>query len=254
MSPSLSQVLLTDEGWRQRCVASVPEAEFGVEWAAGRGALTDLLETKWTYLLALELDASFCRELRHTFSPGAIGVVRADILNYPLIERDTPYPLVGNLPYHLTGPLLEKLARESRQLDVFHGLVQWEVAERIGAGPGDSEYRSISVLMNWAFDVQVLHRVPKTAFTPQPEVDSGWIRLKPRQRDRPFEPFSDFVRTMFKQPRKTLLNNLADSTPKKADWRDWMKTRGWNEKRRPGSLTVDEVKEAFDRWARESSS
>lgn len=245
---SLSQVLLTNEHWRQRFVAHVPEGEFGLEWAAGRGSLTDGLVGRWKYTLALEIDGEFCRELRHKYDPCDVGVIRADILSYPLPDRDWDYPLVGNLPYHLTGPLLEKLARDSNRLTVFHGLVQWEVARRIGASPGDSEYRSISVLMNWCFDVEVIDRVPSAAFSPEPDVDSGWIKLVPRKRDRPFDSFSSFIKRCFRQPRKTLLNNLAKDTDDKQRWREWMDEQNWDTRRRPSSLTLDETKEVYDRW------
>lgn len=246
--PSLSQVLLTNEHWRQRFVAHVPEAAFGLEWAAGRGAITDGLIARWDYTLALELDAGFCRELRQKYDSSTVGVIRANILEYPLPDRTSPYPLVGNLPYHLTGPLLEKIARWSKRIEVFHGLVQWEVARRIGASPGDSDFRSISVLMNWCFEVEVVDRVPSAAFSPEPAVDSGWIKLVPRERDRPFDAFSSFVQRCFKQPRKTLLNNLAGDTDEKAHWREWMDDRDWDTRRRPSSLTLSEVKEVYDEW------
>ncbi|MFB6346648.1 MAG: rRNA adenine dimethyltransferase family protein [bacterium] len=252
--PSLSQVLLTDEYWRQRSAAVVPEASFGVEWASGKGALTELLTATWDYLLAMELDAEFCRVLRRKLSADEAGVLRTDVLSYPLPERSDTYPLVGNLPYHLTGPLLEKLAKNTSTMGSFTGLIQWEVAHRLDANPGDSEYRSISVLMNWAFDVRLLDRVPGSAFTPEPDVDSGLIQLKSKSPDRPFESMSTLIQRCFQQPRKTLLNNLADSSEQKDSWRLWMQQNNWNIKRRPSSLTVEEIKEVHDRWAQDEFS
>lgn len=248
MSASLSQVLLTDDHWRQRFVAHVPGAGFGVEWAAGSGSLTDLLVEKWEYLLALELDQNFSRQLRKKYPETRAGIIRTDISQYPLPVHEEPYPLVGNLPFHLTGPLLEKLARESGCFEVFHGLVQWEVAERIGASPGESEYRSISVLMDWAFEVDVIDRVPREAFSPVPDVDSGWIKLEPKPRDRSFDAFSSFIQDCFQQPRKTLLNNLAEFAGDKEHWQSWMQDRNWKTRRRPSSLTVTEMKEVYDHW------
>lgn len=246
--PSLSQVLLTNDRWRHRIAAHAPSAPFGVEWAAGRGSLTELLRDHWTYVLALEIDETFCRELKDTFRDHHVGVVRADVLEYPLARRSSTYPVFGNLPYHLTGPLLVKLAREAPTISRFQGLVQWEVAKRLSADPGDGSFRSISVLMQWAFEVTVRDRVPAEAFTPEPNVDSGWIDLVPRDRERPFEPFRSFVREAFQQPRKTLLNNLSAFTDEKSTWQEWMEQQGWDPRRRPHSLSVEEFEDLFDAW------
>lgn len=246
--PSLSQVLLTNDRWRHRIAAHAPSASFGIEWAAGRGSLTELLLDHWDYVLALEIDDAFCRDLRRQFRDRPVGVARADVTDYPLLQKSSPYPVFGNLPYHLTGPLLVKLAREAPTISRFQGLVQWEVAQRLAAGPGEGSFRSISVLMQWTFEVTVHDRVPPEAFTPEPEVASGWIDLVPRERTRSFEPFRVFVRGAFQQPRKTLLNNLAALTDDKPFWRNWMEEGGWDPRRRSHSLTVQEFLELFDAW------
>lgn len=250
---SLSQVLLTDDYWRNRLIAYVPDAPFGVEWASGRGSLTELLTECWDYLISLEIDAGFCGELRNRFPSNQIGVVRADAREYPLPERETRYPLVGNLPYHLTGPLLVKIARCAPRLSGFYGLVQEEVAHRIVANPGDAQYRSISLLMQWCFETRLEEVVPASAFSPQPEVNSGWVTLMPRNRERSFEAVRQFAETCFRQPRKTLLNNLAESTGEKSTWSDWFHRREWDPRRRPHSLTRDEFLEVFDEWNRRLS-
>jgi 16S rRNA (adenine1518-N6/adenine1519-N6)-dimethyltransferase len=249
--PSLSQVILTDSRWKQRIVAAVPEAEFGVEWAPGRGALTELLLDRWRYMVAMELDHDFCRTLRDKVSTGNIGVIRTNILRYPLPEERDKFPLVGNLPYHLTGPLLVKICREAEKITEFHGLVQKEVGERIVANPGDSEFRSISVLMQWSFEVELVADVPASAFTPEPEVDSAWIQLFPRDRTRPFEAVRQFIEICFQQPRKTLVNNLSSTSEEKQFWKEWFEDKNWDSRRRPHSLNVNQFLEVFDTWNNE---
>jgi 16S rRNA (adenine1518-N6/adenine1519-N6)-dimethyltransferase len=230
--------------------AWAPEASFGVEWAAGNGSLTELLLDPWEYLVALELDFDFCRTLRDRFSTRNLGVIRADLTEYPLPVRRKPYPVFGNLPYHVTGPLLVKLVRGVDRISRFQGLVQWEVAQRLNAQPGSSSFRSISVLVQWAFEVELRDRVPASAFTPEPDVDSGWIDLRPRDPEEPVEPFRSFLETCFQQPRKTLLNNLSGESGDKELWRNWMDQRGWDARRRPHSLSVDEYREVFREWNR----
>lgn len=246
--PSLSQVLLTNDRWRQRLAAWVPEAPFGLELGPGKGSLTELLLDRWEYTVAIDLDAEFCRILQERFGDRKLGIIRADLTQYPLPEQSSPYPVFGNLPYHVTGPLLVTLVRGVDRICRFQGLVQWEVARRLRAEPGSSEYRSISVLLQWAFEVEVRDRVPASAFNPQPEVDSGWIDLRPRDPEEPFEPFRKLLKQSFQQPRKTLMNNLGEESEEKEFWSDWMEDRGWDPRIRPHSLTVDEYREVFSSW------
>lgn len=251
MAPRFSQVLLTDELWIQRCLARVPRSDFGLEWAPGKGALTEGLLDRWTYTLGLELDPGFCRILRGRFPARKLGVIRADAQQYPLPTRPSSYPLVGNLPYHVTGPLLEKLLRESSQLMEFQGLLQWEVARRITAEPGDSEYRSLSLLFRVFGEVSLLHRLPPEAFTPTPEVESGWIRFEPD--DPPSTPdrlerLFRAARRCFRYPRKTLLNNLAEDTDQKPVWTEYFEQWGWDSRRRPHTLSVDDFKRVVSAW------
>ncbi|MGM0381126.1 MAG: ribosomal RNA small subunit methyltransferase A, partial [bacterium] len=179
MVPELSQVLLSDENWLQRINFRINPAEFGVEWACGRGALTGHLVDKWDCLLGIELDDRFCEELVNKFKNACFYPVRADILNYPLPKKISPYPLVSNLPYHLTGPLLIKILRNSPKLKSFQGLVQKEVAERITAKPNDKQYGSISLLFDLCGEVCNIYQVPASAFSPAPAVDSCWIEFFP---------------------------------------------------------------------------
>lgn len=246
--PKLSQVFLDDKQWRHRLMAYVPDDGFGVEWAAGKGSLTELILEKWDYALAMELDEELCRKLRRNLPNSRVGIIRSDIVSYPLPSSPSAYPLVGNLPYHLTGPLLERITECADTISSFYGLIQWEVANRISASPGESEFRSISLLLRWAFSVELLERVPPSAFSPEPEVDSGWIRLIPKNPSRSVENVKEIIREIFKQPRKTLLNNLADNKAEKNQWRSWMKDRQWKVNRRPHTLTVDEFLEVYDAW------
>lgn len=244
-----SQVLLADETWTRRLVARVPEAGFGVEWAAGRGALTRFLVETWDYCLALELDAGFCRQLRDRLRDG-LGVLRTDAKKYPLPTCRSPYPLVGNLPYHITGPLLIRVLEFREHLSRFQGLVQREVGDRLGAEPGDGDFGGLSLLYRTYGKVQVPFTVPPSAFDPEPEVHSSWVEFNPRPSnlDYDFEHVRRFVRFCFQQPRKTLINNLARETERKDFWRDRFRGWGWSTKRRPATLTPEDLGRLMNAW------
>ncbi len=252
MGERLSQVLLTDKNWINRCVAQVPEAEFGVEWASGRGALTAGLMKRWKKLLTVEIDLSFCRHLREKFvDPPA--VIRADILTYPLPKISLSYPLVGNLPYHLTGPLLVKILRNADKISSFQGLIQQEVAERIAARPGESEYSGITVLFRLSGRIENCFTVPAGAFSPVPGVDSAWVKFIPGEGIENFEGMRKFVRRCFSQPRKTLLNNLASGADKDS-CRRLLSEVELDERCRPHQVTPKKFLEVFDRWKKEKLS
>jgi len=237
-----SQVLLQDEGWVNRCLASVPRAPFGVEWAPGTGALTVRLARRWGYTLGLEIDLDLARTLRERLN------------DYPLPSRAEPYPLVGSLPYHVTGPLLMRVLEAHDRIVEFQGMLQWEVARRLAAEPGDSQYRGITLLYRWMGTVDVLHRVPAGAFRPPPRVDSAWVRFRPRRSPRDLEGVRRFVRRCFRHPRKTLLNNLSDGSDSKTVWKRWMEGRGWDPRRRPQTLEPAELEVLFDAWRQRAGS
>ncbi len=252
MGERLSQVLLTDQNWINRCVAQVEPAEFGVEWAAGPGALTAGVLERWEQLLALEIDFSYCRRLREKFvDPPA--VIRADILKYPLPKICSPYPLVGNLPYHLTGPLLVKILRNADKINSFQGLIQEEVAERVCAEAGESNYSGISVLFQLSGRVEKCFTVPAGAFSPVPGVDSAWLKFMVEERIENFEGLRKFARRCFQQPRKTLLNNLAAGADKEK-WRRLLKEVGLDERCRPHQVKPKKFLEVFSRWEQGKSS
>lgn len=253
MGQPYSQVLLKDEGWIQRCTAGVPTADFGVEWAPGDGALTVQLVERWDYTAALEIDARLARTLRNRLDPDRLGVVRADAVEYPLPARPEPYPLVGSLPYHVTGPLLIRILRAHDRIGEFQGMVQWEVARRLAAEPGDGEYRGITLLFRWMGEVELRHRVPADAFRPAPRVDSAWILYRPSRSPGSFEAVRRFVRRCFRHPRKTLINNLTGNPDEKTAWRNWMQKRGWDPRRRPATLHPDELEVLYEAWTNRGS-
>lgn len=254
MTPKLSQVFLRDPSWIDRCVSRVEPAPFGVEWACGDGALTGELINRWESGIGIELDQSFCRQLVERFGQSDWEFIRGDLLDYPLPDRDETYPMVGNLPYHVTGPALMKILRHADRLSTFQGLVQWEVGERLTAPPGDSNFRGISLLYQWAGSVEVPFKVPSEAFEPRPDVDSAWVEFQPDLPGGSLSERASFARTIFHMPRKTLVNNLTDDTGEKTFWRNWMADRDWDDRRRPQSLTPDEFEVLYETWVKRNRS
>ena len=121
--------------------------------------------------------------------------------------------VVANIPYNITSLLIARFLEFSPPLRVIVLLVQREVAERLNAGAGSSEYGAFSIFAQFYADVEVVGLVPPTIFFPPPKVTSAIIRLRPRTappvavENRAL--FFTIVRAAFQQRRKTLLNALA---------------------------------------------
>jgi 16S rRNA (adenine1518-N6/adenine1519-N6)-dimethyltransferase len=192
------------------CGVRVPLA---VEIGAGRGALTEHLLDHADRVVAIELDTDLAQELRARWS----GEARLEIIEGNALEtwwlQWGAGVLAGNLPYYVATPIISQFLRCPGRLSAGVFLIQKEVAERITATPGGREYGYFSVECQYLAKVEYLFTVPPGAFRPPPKVDSGVIRLTPRE-ERPVEDteeFLKFVSTCFRQKRKTLRNNLAGS-------------------------------------------
>jgi 16S rRNA (adenine1518-N6/adenine1519-N6)-dimethyltransferase len=178
-----------------------------VEIGPGRGALTEKLLLRADRVLAIELDAALVGHLRARFD-SRLEVVHSDVLAVNL-EQFGPVPIVGNLPYYITSPILEKVARLEFPRAVF--LMQREVAERLTAVPGTREYGYLTVQTGLFAKTRVLFHVKPGAFRPPPKVDSSVVLLE--RQAAPLadtEGFLQFASACFRQKRKTLRNNLIE--------------------------------------------
>jgi 16S rRNA (adenine1518-N6/adenine1519-N6)-dimethyltransferase len=184
-----------------------------IEIGPGKGALTEPLLARAPKLIAIEVDTYLVHYLRQKFATeidqGRLTLIEGDILKTDLTQWG-PAVVAGNLPYYITSPILEKLfgMGDSWTRAVF--LMQVEVAERLAANPGTRDFGYLSVQTQLFSKPEILFPVARTAFRPQPKVDSAVIRLDPSDRileDR--TAFLKFASAAFRQKRKTLRNNLA---------------------------------------------
>ncbi len=210
--PRLGQHFLRSEKALRR-IAAAADPRPGkriVEVGPGRGALTDLLVASGASVVAVEVDSELAQGLRERFAKAEnFELVEADILDVDLEglcgERAV---VVGNLPYYITSPIVRKTLAAGARIESAVFLVQFEVAERIVARKNSRDYGYFSVLCRLHSEPELLFRVPAKAFQPPPRVESAVIRLTPKQGEAPAE-FVRFLEAAFRQPRKTLRNNLS---------------------------------------------
>jgi len=220
---------LTDATVLDRIVAAaeLEQGERVLEVGPGRGALTErLLAAPIAALRAVELDRDLVAGLRERFgSDPRFTLVEGDALEVPLIPEDGPAPrtVVANIPYNITGPLLERLVgRLDRPHDPPYRrlvlLVQQEVGERIRARPGSSAFSALSVRMQLLARCTSVCAVPPRCFQPPPKVMSEVVRLDPLlPEERPEPALAAAVEQLlcrcFAARRKMLRNTLAGLLP-----------------------------------------
>jgi 16S rRNA (adenine1518-N6/adenine1519-N6)-dimethyltransferase len=180
-----------------------------IEIGPGRGALTRHLLKRTDDLHVVELDESLVALLQTKFSgEPKLHIHHGDVLTTDLAQWG-PGVITGNLPYYITSPIIEKFLKLDNRFPSAVFLMQWEVAERISAQPGTRAYGYLTVATQLVCDVELISKVPPSAFLPPPKVDSGAVRL--RRKTQTIPNLSDlliFVSRCFAHKRKTLRNNL----------------------------------------------
>jgi 16S rRNA (adenine1518-N6/adenine1519-N6)-dimethyltransferase len=230
----LGQHFLTDAGWREqiaRAIGVSPHSRAGsasvqdqpycwIEVGAGHGEMTEHLASSGAPVYAIELDALLLARLqRLTKKFPNLTVVPGDVLETDLaaLAAGRRIHLYGNLPYFITSPILHHCFAFADQVDEIHIVIQEEVALRLTAKPRTKEYGYLSVVTQLFTRPELVLRIPRTAFSPPPEVGSSLVTLLlPGERAKlalsDEVAFLDFVKLCFSQKRKTLVNNLRSVT------------------------------------------
>jgi len=180
-----------------------------IEIGPGRGALTRRLLLHCDELHAVEIDPQLAAHLQSAFADEAkLHIHLADALAIDLAQWG-PAVIAGNLPYYITSPLVLKFVNLDARFSRAVFLVQEEVAQRITARHGTRDYGYLSVATQLVCDVELISKVPASAFSPPPKVNSAAIRLT-RKPDVPLDlrGLLEFVGRCFAHKRKTLRNNL----------------------------------------------
>lgn len=192
----------------------VKESDTILEIGPGTGALTERLLPLALKVIAVEKDNALSAELRERFPN--LTLVHGDILDFA--PPQTQYKLIANIPYNITGAILQKFLSAEHQPERMVLLVQKEVAERIVARDGKESILSISVKVYGK--PEYVERVLAGSFAPAPKVDSAIIAVKDISK-RFFEGFSEesffeMLRLAFSSKRKKLSSNLGRKYSKEA--------------------------------------
>jgi len=208
----LGQSFLEDMNIIRRIVALAEPAgnETIVEIGAGLGFMTEELAKKAGRVIALEVDPRLAAILQERFAgQDKVEVLQTDVLKYDFSSGER-IKIVGNVPYHISSPILFRLLNYRHSISSMTLMFQKELADRIAASPGTKSYGIPSVMVARYTRATCELTVPPTCFYPVPDVVSSVLRIVVRQ--EPKQPdealFAKIVRAAFARRRKTLWNNL----------------------------------------------
>ena len=188
-----------------------------IEVGPGAGSLTYKLADYAKKVICYEIDDTLSKVLEEVLSDkDNVEVIYEDFLKANVLEKikDEKYEklyVVGNLPYYITTPIIIKLIEDKISVDKIVVMVQKEVGDRFKAKPGSKDYSSLSIFLNYYFDVTKIMDIGKNVFVPKPNVDSIVVSFNKKETKLNLtneELFFKLIRDSFKQKRKTIKNNL----------------------------------------------
>lgn len=257
---SLGQNFLENKNALKKMAAALAprSGETIIEIGPGHGELTKELRTEnsESRIIAIEKDGRLADLLKDFLKNDPnIEIITGDALkSIPEIAkhtkyqiRNTKYTVVGNIPYYITGHLLRVLSELEPKPRKIVLLTQKEVAERVCARPPKMNLLAASVQF-WA-EPKILMSVGRRDFHPAPKVDSAVLELLPRPRTAAepevIDGYYSLIRALFKQPRKTVLNNLATSDTRQAtrsELTEKLERLGVRPNDRAQNLTIEDIK------------
>jgi 16S rRNA (adenine1518-N6/adenine1519-N6)-dimethyltransferase len=213
----LGQNFLIDPNIVRKIVAlaELGPSDHVLEIGPGRGILTESLCHAAGRVTAVEVDPRLHAylETRQAELPN-VELVCKDALLYPVETLPIGTVVVANLPYYISTPLLFRLLDQRDRFPRMVLMLQNEVADRLVAKPGGSDYGILSVMAQYAAEITKAFRVSAQCFRPRPEVASAVVLLRAKERTRLNQKeeaaFRALVKAAFAHRRKTLVNSLRD--------------------------------------------
>lgn len=201
--------------------SSISEDDIVIEIGPGIGTLSQKILDRAKKAIIIEIDENLIPILNETLQGyDNLKLINKDILDIDLdnlIDKEDSnlnIKIVANLPYYITTPILNKIIKSNLNYKSITVMVQKEVADRMRAFPGNKDYGSLSLLVQFYTEVNIIEYVDAKKFFPVPKVDSAVIDLKKRVTLLPKglskEMLFTVIRAAFLQRRKTLYNGLVN--------------------------------------------
>ncbi len=195
-----------------------------IEIGPGVGCLTQELALRYKKVVAIEIDAGLIPILEKTLAEyDNVTVINQDVMKTDIAELvekyadGMPVSVCANLPYYITTPILMYLIESGVKFSSITVMVQNEVASRLTAKAGSSDYGAITAVLGYYGTARKLFKVSAGCFIPAPKVDSAVVRID-LFKNSPYAPkneklFRDLIKAAFEMRRKTLVNAVSAKLP-----------------------------------------
>ena len=209
----LGQHFLTDPNIKSRIIeaCNLKPDDVILEIGSGLGILTREIVSRVAHVYAVEKDPQLCQELQNSQTPN-LTIIHNDILKYDLTALPANTKVIGNLPYYISSPIIEKfLTHHPRFTDLFF-TVQLEFGQRLNAKLNTKDYSALTGFAQYYADTKMLFKIGKSAFSPAPKVFSCFMHLKPREpitKAQDSDLLFKIIHLAFQQRRKKILNALT---------------------------------------------
>ena len=241
--------------------AGITKEDTVLEIGPGIGTMTQVLCEQAKNVIAVEIDKRLIDVLTFTLRDyDNVTVINSDILKCNIEELCKQYSsngrlkVVANLPYYITTPIIMELLEKNNNsvIESITVMIQKEVAERLGAEPGNKDYGAITLSINYYSDANIVMSVPASCFMPRPNVDSAVIRMdiydKPPVATKDEVKMFKVIKAAFSQRRKTLVNSVSSSTDiAKETILKSLNEMGLSESVRGETLSLEQFAELSDR-------
>lgn len=212
---TLSQNFLIDGNILRKIISSanISPEDIVLEIGPGPGVITEALLANNVQVYAVEKDTNFATELKRLDKNNNLHIFNEDFLKCDLekiLPQNTKIKVIGNLPYHISSPILIKLLSHKKLFSKMTLMFQKEVIQRITASCKTKEYGSLTIFTNYHADIDEVFPVSKNCFYPSPKVDSAVISLSPKASifKENEEDFFKLTRAVFQKRRKTLYSSI----------------------------------------------
>lgn len=230
--------------------AEITPEDVVIEIGPGAATLTAALAEKAAQVIAIEIDKDLFPIIERrmagysNFELVAGDAMKVDFDALAAKYGAKRYKVVANLPYYITTPIVMRFLEEGFRVSELVIMVQQEVADRFLANPGTKAYGAITAAINYYGSVSRAFNVPRTMFTPRPEVDSSIVKIKCYE-NKPFEADDEkllrrVIKAAFGQRRKTLNNALKALNLPKDELDKALQRAGIDAARRGETLSVEE--------------
>ena len=198
-------------------ISGVDKDSLVIEVGPGGAIMTKELASIAKNVIAYEIDKDLAPELESRLDGfDNVDIIFQDFLEADLVSDVSTYSyknlyFVSNVPYYITTPIILKLIKSGLKFDNIVMMVQKEVGDRFSTAPGSREYGSITVLLNYFYEIKKEFFISRKQFIPEPNVDSVVVSF--RERDDKYEVsnfdfFETIIRDSFQFKRKNIRNNL----------------------------------------------